>query len=369
MARLLHSAIISTFVLLVVGQRSNAVLTEAEVFWRTVLPDSPLPDPILKLLHPETSFVNKPRDDTVAEAYSLTWLMWGLRSPSGPTKHSNGAETSFVNKPKDDTAAEAYSLTWLMWGLRSPSGPTTKHSSPRPSHGRDHSTDEYLAQGLFFHEELVQVGKTITLYFPLAASAPLGLLPRHVADSIPFSTSSLPRALARLGIADNSVQAANMEETLYMCDLPPKAGEAKFCATSLEALVEGSMAALGTRNIRPMTSDLPRTGAPKQPYTVRAVHPVDGSSFVSCHDHNYPYTVYMCHNTPSTRAYIVDLEGTHSGLVVTVAAICHADTSNWNSEHVSFKILGTKPGGAPICHYLPYGHNVWVNMEENRSSS
>ena len=170
-----------------------------------------------------------------------------------------GAETSFANKPKDDTVAEAYSLTWLMWGLRSPSRPT-KDSSPMPPHVRDHSTDEYLAQGLFFREEAVQVGKTITLYFPLAASAPLGLLPRHVADSIPFSTSSLPSALARLGVARNSVQAANMEETLYMCGLPPKAGEAKFCATSLEALVEGSMAALGTRNIRPMTSDLPAQG-------------------------------------------------------------------------------------------------------------
>jgi len=333
------------------------------VFWRTVLPDSPLPEPILKLLHPETSLVNKPKDDTVAEAYSLTWLMWGLRSPSasasGPTKHPSPSP----RPSKDDTVAEAYSLTWLMWGLRSPSGPT-KDSSPRPSHPRDHSADHYLAQGLFFHEEVVQVGKIITLYFPLAASAPLGLLPRHVADSIPFSSTSLPR----LGVARNSMQAANMEETLYMCGLPPKAGEAKFCATSLEALVEGTMAALGTRNIRPMTSDLPRSGAPKQPYTVRAVHPVDGSSFVSCHDHNYPYTVYMCHNTPSTRAYMVELEGAGSGLVVTVAAVCHTETSHWDAEHFSFKVLGTKPGNT-ICHYLPYGHNLWVNMEANRTSS
>ena len=191
-----------------------------------------------------------------------------------------------------------------------------------------------------------------------------------MADAIPFSASSLPATLARLGIANDSAQAAAMEETLYMCELPQKAGEAaKFCATSLEALVEGSMAALGTRRIRPVTSGLPRSGAPKQPYTVRAVHPVDGASFVSCHDHDYPYTVYMCHNTPSTRAYMVELEGARSGLAVTVAAICHADTSSWNAEHVSFRILGTKPGGAPVCHYLPYGHNLWVNMEANRSSS
>lgn len=264
-----------------------------------------------------------------------------------------------------------------MWGLRSPSasasGPTNEDSSPspRPSHPRprDHSADHYLAQGLFFHEEAVQVGKTITLYFPLGASAPLGLLPSHVADSIPFSSTSL----ARLGVARDSMQAANMEETLYMCGLPPKAaGEAKFCATSLEALVEGAMAALGTRSVRPMTSDLPRSGAPKQPYTVRAVHPVDdGSSFVSCHDHNYPYTVYMCHNTPSTRAYMVELQGAagSGGLVVTVAAVCHTDTSHWDAEHFSFKVLGAKPGDT-VCHYLPYGHNLWVNMEEaNRTSS
>lgn len=236
----------------------------------------------------------------------------------------------------------------------------------------DHSADEYLAHGLFFYEDAVQVGKTLTLYFPLAASAPLGLLPRHVADSIPFSKSTLPSVLSQLGIAKNSVQAASMEETLYMCDLPPSAaGQAKFCATSLEALVEGSMAALGTRNIRPVISDLPRSGAPKQPYTVRSVRQVDGSSFASCHDHAYPYTVYMCHNTPSTKAYMVELEGARSGLVVTVAAICHADTTHWNSDHVSFKILGTKPGGTPICHYLPYGHTVWVNSMDanNRSSS
>lgn len=173
----------------------------------------------------ETRLVNKPKDDKDAEGFSLTRLI--IYSP----KHSSP-------KPSVDdiTGGGGLSLSRLI--IYSPS----KHSSPSPSHGHDHSTDEYLAQGLFFHEEAVQVGKKISLYFPSAASAPLGLLPRHVADSIPFSTSSLPSALAQLGIARNSVQAANMEETLYMCGLPAKAGEAKFCATSLEALVEGTMA-------------------------------------------------------------------------------------------------------------------------------
>uniref|UniRef100_M8BU04 Uncharacterized protein n=1 Tax=Aegilops tauschii TaxID=37682 RepID=M8BU04_AEGTA len=30
------------------------------------------------------------------------------------------------------------------------------------------------------------------------------------------------------------------------------------------------------------------------------------------------------------------------------------------AEHVSFKLLGTKPGGTPVCHLMPYGHIIWA---------
>jgi hypothetical protein len=29
-------------------------------------------------------------------------------------------------------------------------------------------------------------------------------------------------------------------------------------------------------------------------------------------------------------------------------------------EHVSFNFLGTNPGGALICHLMPYGHTIWA---------
>ena len=119
------------------------------------------------------------------------------------------------------------------------------------------------------------------------------------------------------------------------------------------------MAALGTRRVRAVTSTLPRAGAPPQEYTVRAVRPVDGASFVACHDEVYPYTVYRCHGTGPARAYMVEMDGAREG-AVTVATVCHTDTSRWNPEHVSFKLLGTKPGGAPICHLMPYGHIIWA---------
>jgi hypothetical protein len=41
------------------------------------------------------------------------------------------------------------------------------------------------------------------------------------------------------------------------------------------------------------------------------------------------------------------------------------DTVHYTPLHVSLKILGAKAGHI----YGPYGHNVWVNMEPNHSSS
>lgn len=121
------------------------------------------------------------------------------------------------------------------------------------------------------------------------------------------------------------------------------------------------MGVLGTRDIRPVTSTLPGAGAPLQTYTVRAVRRVEGGpDFVACHDEAYPYTVYRCHTTGPSRAYMVDMEGARGGDAVTIATVCHTDTSLWNPEHVSFKLLGTKPGGAPVCHLMPYGHIIWA---------
>ncbi|TVU06426.1 hypothetical protein EJB05_49639, partial [Eragrostis curvula] len=135
------------------------------------------------------------------------------------------------------------------------------------------------------------------------------------------------------------------------------------------------MAGLVTSEITPVTSpSLPRSGAPLQPYTVRAVRRIDGgggeSRFVACHDGRYPYTVFMCHDTGAVRAYMADMEGARDGGMVTVAIVCHTDTSLWDPEHMSFRLLGTKPGGEPVCHFMPYGHIMFAkNNATTRSSA
>ncbi|XBH99428.1 hypothetical protein VPH35_128765 [Triticum aestivum] len=227
------------------------------------------------------------------------------------------------------------------------------------------ATGEVFWRAVLPHSPLpdaaVRVGRRLPFHFPPATPAALGFLPRQVADSVPFTTAALPGILATFGIASDSTTVPSMEATLRACESPTIAGESKFCATSLEALVERAMGVLGTRDIRPVTSTLPRAGAPLQTYTVVAVQPVErGPVFVACHDEAYPYTVYRCHTTGPSRAYTVDMEGARGADAVTIAAVCHTDTSLWNPEHVSFKLLGTKPGGTPVCHLMPYGHIIWA---------
>ncbi|TVU06427.1 hypothetical protein EJB05_49640, partial [Eragrostis curvula] len=94
------------------------------------------------------------------------------------------------------------------------------------------------------------------------------------------------------------------------------------------------------------------------------------SRFVACHAGLYPYTVFMCHDTGAVRAYMADMEGARGGGKVTVAIICHTDTSLCDPEHMSFRLLGTRPGGEPVCHFMPYGHIMFAkNNATTRSSA
>ncbi|CAL5002537.1 unnamed protein product [Urochloa decumbens] len=222
---------------------------------------------------------------------------------------------------------------------------------------------------VFFREDALRVGQTLPFRFPAPVTAPLGFLPRHVADAIPFSSATLPSVLAQLGIAEDSPQAAKMEDTLAMCEAPGLSWEAKFCATSLEALVEGAQGVIGTQDVTEMLSKVPRAGSPRlQAYAVRAVRAIEGSTFVGCHQKEYPYTVYMCHSTGPSRAYEVEMEGTVDGDKITLLAVCHTETSEWDEDHVAFKVLGTRPGGPPVCHVLPYGHILWAKQNASVSA-
>ncbi|XP_062202790.1 protein RAFTIN 1B-like [Phragmites australis] len=220
------------------------------------------------------------------------------------------------------------------------------------------SEEAEAVTGLFFHEAQVRTGSVMTVSFPPAATP--AILPRDVAEKVPFA--SVTDVLTTFNIPPRSAEAMQVRDTLRGCRAPPLAGEQKACATSLEGTVRSAMGMLGTTTsgkVWAAASALPRDGLPRQEYVVSAVSPLDGDRHVACHDEPYPYAVFQCHMTgrSSTKAYMITLSGRSPA--VTMAALCHRDTSNWNPAHPAFEMLGTQPGGAPVCHFMPYANLVF----------
>ncbi|CAL4891161.1 unnamed protein product [Urochloa decumbens] len=215
--------------------------------------------------------------------------------------------------------------------------------------------------GIFFHESRLLPGSTMTLSFP--GEAATAILPHDVADKVPFG--NLGDVLAAFNIPAGSGEADQVRHTLSRCQEPPVAGEVKSCTTSLESTVQSAMDMLGTVNgdkaVWAATSELPRCGLPRQPYVVKAVAPLDGNRYVSCHKVPFPYAVYQCHIAGNGyRAYVVSLSGLSGDKVASMLAFCHVDTSSWNPAHPAFEILNTRPGGTPVCHFMPYGDLAFV---------
>ncbi|MED6151852.1 hypothetical protein PIB30_086308 [Stylosanthes scabra] len=184
-------------------------------------------------------------------------------------------------------------------------------------------------------------------------------LPDTVAKTIPFSSSKLPEILSRLNIEAKSTDAETIKQTLDICESPALNGERQYCASSLESLVKFSISQLG-KNIRLVSTEFEKEPQKNEVHynSVEGVKKI-GDKVVVCHKLSYPYAVFYCHKI-DTRAYIVSLVGTSDGIKAKALAVCHTNTTEWNAEHVAFKVLNVMPGTVPICHFLPTDTLIWV---------
>ncbi|KAL8171699.1 hypothetical protein V2J09_023503 [Rumex salicifolius] len=217
-------------------------------------------------------------------------------------------------------------------------------------------------------------GSTVKiLWTPLTTAAntnsidKITFLPRHVADSIPFSSDKLPDILNRLSINPKSEAAQVMRDTLGDCEIKDysKGSEQKYCSTSLENMITFSTSKLGGNDVRALTS------VTKVDKDVRVVGQTEfeivgvkteveyGSPAVVCHRQPYPYAVFFCHKTRMTAAYTVSMVG--GGMKVNALAVCHGDSSWWNPKTLALQMLKAKPGTTtPVCHFLEEGNLVWA---------
>lgn len=187
-------------------------------------------------------------------------------------------------------------------------------------------------------------------------------LPRGVAEEIPFSSRKISMALKELNVGEASDMGVAMKETLQECESPAINGESKFCATSLESMIDYSTSQLGSNRLTVLATSVPKTAkSVKQEYTIVGVKYVSkpGEKSVVCHRQRYAYAVFYCHEAQGTKTATVWVKG-QDGTLAEAVAVCHVDTSAWNPGHVAFQVLNVKPGAASICHFIPEDHVVWL---------
>ncbi|KAK3132253.1 hypothetical protein QOZ80_6AG0518390 [Eleusine coracana subsp. coracana] len=255
-------------------------------------------------------------------------------------------KTTMTYKSKDEEDPKKVTLSYWSQDGKDPKKITLSYGSRvgEPSNDRDrhahiHSDNngrKMLADVFFFHDAL-RPGSVITPTIPPTTSLP-ALLPRHIADSIPFSTERSADIIAMFKPTSLGM-ASEIRWTLDTCKNPrPLPGEKAGCASSLESLIDLSVALLGTRNVRAFSADMPAdpAGRPARrgTYKITAMRKLSESpEIATCHDLTYPYAVFFCHTTNPAVVYAVTLEAAVEGAApsaMEVVAVCHLDTSLWS---------------------------------------
>lgn len=210
---------------------------------------------------------------------------------------------------------------------------------------------------LFFLENDLKKYTKMKLHFTKTTTSTT-FLPRQVAEKIPFSSKKMPQILDYFSVKPNSKEAKTIKQTIKECEEPRIKGEEKYCATSLESMIDFCRYRLG-KSIQAISTEVKKE-TPLQTYTIEGVKKMASDATVVCHKQNYAYTVFYCHTTQTTKAYKVSVVGV-DGTKAEAVAVCHTDTSGWNPKHLAFQVLKVKPGTVPICHFLPEDHIVWVH--------
>ncbi|KAI3846723.1 hypothetical protein MKW92_003022 [Papaver armeniacum] len=291
---------------LMVGVAVTHAAFPSETYWKQKLPTTPMPSMVHDILYP-----------------GLIQTLYRNRSNPNGFYISCGHNTVSNSGPHQSKLDNVAGLT--------DTAATNTHFADTP--GVSH---------LFLEKDLYP-GSKVNLQFALSTATGTTFLPQNLAKVTPFSSKKFPEILNLFSVSPKSEEAAVMRKTISNCEEAAMENEEKYCATSLESLVEYGTSKFG-ENAKALTTviygdKVQKIRTKKQQYVVRSgVKQID---------------------THTTRTYVVPLVGV-DGTKVSAVAICHKDTSKWNPGHVAFQVLKVKPGGVPICHFLTEDNIVWV---------
>ncbi|KAK8916666.1 BURP domain-containing protein 3 [Platanthera zijinensis] len=304
------------FLLLVVTISSSSVqaadqlqefITPILTYWKSVLPQTPIPATIERLLHPAAETEN-----------------YSFEVEKAPTIYISYKSAATENQMQNDRNAQLFLKRSITPGTKMVLDLTGTTSSP----------------------------PFLSLKDSMAA---------------PFSSGKLPEILGLFSIQRGSLKAAAVRRALAECEEPPLDGESKRCVTSLESMVEFIEAELGDGDVRIVETAVARGGlvSGRQEYVVGSAGPrlLRAEGVVSCHSEPYPRALYYCHATKHIEIYKVHMLGAN-GIVVDAVMTCHTNTSAWNPDYIGFRMLRVKPGTEPICHFMPQGNLIFALLSK-----
>ncbi|GFS35397.1 BURP domain-containing protein [Actinidia rufa] len=326
------------FLSVVVVVVASHAAVSPEAYWKSVLPNTPMPKAVKDLL-PNEWMEDKGTSVGVGKGgVGVQTGKPGKQTNVGVGKGGVSVSTGHKGKPVHVNVKPGKNLFKYLYAATE----DQLHDNPNVA--------------LFFMEKDLKKGTKMTLHFT-KSTTPTTFLPRQVAEKIPFSSEKMPEIMNYFSVKPDSKEAEILKTTVKECEEPGIKGEDKYCATSLESMVDFSTNKLG-KDVQGVSTEVDKETL-LQKYSIAGVEKMMGDKAVVCHKQNYAYAVFYCHKTQTTKAYVVSLVGA-DGTKAKAVAVCHTDTSAWNPKHLAFQVLKVKPGTIPICHFLPEDHIVWV---------
>lgn len=325
-------------VLSVILVASHAANLGSEDYWNSKLPNTPMPKSLKDLMQPSPAWLEN-KGTAVNVGYGGVGVHTGK-----PGRRTN------VGVGKGGVTVG----TGTRYGRPVYVG---VHPGPDPFNYLYAATQTQLHDNpnvaLFFLAKDLHLGKRMNLQFSKSTNEAM-FLPRQVADSIPFSSNKLPEILSRFSVNPTSDEAKVIRKTIKECEETNIKGEEKYCATSLESMVDFSTSKLGYP-VKAISTNA-ESGEIKE-YSITGAARMPSKKVVACHKQDYAYAVFYCHTTETTVAYQVSMVAA-DGSKAEAVAICHEDTAAWNPKHLAFQVLKVKPGALPVCHFMPKDHVV-----------
>uniref|UniRef100_A0A3Q7HPP8 BURP domain-containing protein n=1 Tax=Solanum lycopersicum TaxID=4081 RepID=A0A3Q7HPP8_SOLLC len=322
-------------------------------YWNTKLPNTPIPKAIKESLQPSGLTEDKSTSVDVGKGGVNVGVDKGRHHSGGTNVNVGGNKGGGVNV--DTPGGTHVGVGKGGVGVTTPGHhgkpPVSVGVHPGPSPfvynyaAKDDQLNDNPNVALFFLEKDLHEGSNMKLKFVENGNG-ASFLPRQEADSIPFSSEKMPEILHKFSVDEDSEEGIK--------------GEEKYCATSLESMIDFTTSKLGNK-VQPLSTETQKENTEMQKYTILGAKKMGNNNdkSVVCHKQNYAYAVFYCHKTETTESYMVSLVGV-DGTKVKAVAVCHKDTSQWNPKHLAFKVLKVTPGSVPVCHFLPQDHIVWV---------